>query len=131
MRTCYSVSGSFQALNTCAANSSLITASDHLRRFRSSDFQPFSSFSAAGYSCSSPSTAVCAKIAPSIRNQRIRTFAFCFLLRLRLSLRRKLLRAASITLVGVNKELHRCHAQMCFSPASRICGGHQPNLQSL
>lgn len=110
------------SVNSSATNSSLVTASDHLRRFRSSDFQPFSSFSSAGYSCSSPSTAVCAKIASSIRNQRIRTFAFCFLLRLRLSLRRKLLPAASIALVGVNKELHRYHAQMSFTPC-------QPDLR--
>lgn len=87
-------------VNSSATNSSLVTASDHLRRFRSSGFQPFSSFSAAGYSGSSTSKAVCARIVPSIRKQLIRTFEFCFLLRLGLSLRRQLLPAASIALVG-------------------------------
>ena len=89
------------SVNSSATNSSLVTASDHLRRFRSSGFQPFSSFSAAGYSGSSPSKAVCARIIPSIRKRQIRTFEFCFLLRLRLSLRRQLLPAASIALVCV------------------------------
>ena len=88
------------SVNSSATNSSLVTASDHLRRFRSSGFQPFSSFSAAGYSGSSPSKAVCARIIPSIRKRQIRTFEFCFLLRLRLSLQRQLLPAASIALVG-------------------------------
>lgn len=67
------------SVNSSATNSSLVTASDHLRRFRSSGFQPFSSFSAAGYSGSSPSNAVCTRIVPSIRKRGFEPsrFAFC------------------------------------------------------
>ena len=126
------------SVNSSATNSSLVTASDHLRRFRSSGFQPFSSFSAAGYSGSSPSKAVCARIIPSIRKQQIRTFEFCFLLRLRLSLRRQLLPAASIALVcvcggggGPTKISTGVSHKSASRPSSPIWGGRQLKPQRL